>query len=211
MDQLAGTAQVQPNYAPVAHRVRAEATDNWDDTVAVQRFEKHGGRFLRGQAMLVGPRRVRVGETVFTASVGVVLATGSAPVRPPIPGLAGAGYWTNREAVEATEAPSSLIVLGGGAIGLELAQAFARFGSMVTVVEAADRLVRRSATSPASARSLTSPCTRLTSPPTTSSASPATPLTTPPPPARPGSTCARVARRCRRRAGLSSTAPATTG
>jgi pyruvate/2-oxoglutarate dehydrogenase complex dihydrolipoamide dehydrogenase (E3) component len=141
VDQLAGAAQVQPNYAPVAHRIRAEATDNWDDTVAVQRFEKHGGRFLRGQAMLVGRRRVRVGETVFTASVGVVLATGSAPVRPPIPGLAEAGYWTNREAVEATEAPSSLIVLGGGAIGLELAQGFARFGSMVTVVEAADRLV----------------------------------------------------------------------
>lgn len=139
--QLAGTAQVHPDYAPVAHRIRAEATDNWDDTVAVQRFEKHGGRFIRGQATMVGPRRVRVGETVFTASVGVVLATGSAPVRPPIPGLAEAGYWTNREAIEAPEPPGSLVVLGGGAIGLELAQAFSRFGSAVTVVEGADRLV----------------------------------------------------------------------
>ncbi|MGH3606127.1 MAG: FAD-dependent oxidoreductase, partial [Pseudonocardiaceae bacterium] len=65
----------------------------------------------------------------------MVLATGSTPVRPPIPGLADAGYWTNREAIEATEPPRSLVVLGGGAIGLELAQAFARFGSVVTVVE----------------------------------------------------------------------------
>ncbi|MDQ3826452.1 MAG: NAD(P)/FAD-dependent oxidoreductase [Actinomycetota bacterium] len=139
--QLAGAARVHPDYASVAHRIRAEATDDWDDTVAVQRFEKHGGRFIRGQATLVGPRRVWVGEAVFTASVGVVLATGSAPVRPPIPGLAEAGYWTNREAIEATEPPGSLIVLGGGAIGLELAQAFSRFGSAVTVVEGADRLV----------------------------------------------------------------------
>lgn len=139
--QLAGAAQVYPDYAPVARRIRSEATDNWDDTVAVRRFEKHGGRFVRGQATLVGSRRIRVGETVYTASMGVVLATGSAPVRPPIPGLAGAGYWTNREAIEATEPPGSLVVLGGGAIGLELAQAFARFGSVVTVVEGADRLL----------------------------------------------------------------------
>ncbi|MGH3776977.1 MAG: FAD-dependent oxidoreductase [Pseudonocardiaceae bacterium] len=54
--QLAGEAQVHPDYAPVARRIRADATDNWDDTVAVQRFEKRGGRFVRGQAMLVGPR-----------------------------------------------------------------------------------------------------------------------------------------------------------
>ncbi|MGH3884291.1 MAG: dihydrolipoyl dehydrogenase family protein, partial [Pseudonocardiaceae bacterium] len=139
--QLAGQAQVHPDYTPVARRIRADATDNWDDTVAVQRFEKRGGRFVRGQATLVGPRRVRVGETVFTASLGVVLATGSAPVRPPIRGLSAAGYWTNREAIEATTPPGSLVVLGGGAIGLELAQAFARFGSVVTVVEGADRVL----------------------------------------------------------------------
>jgi pyruvate/2-oxoglutarate dehydrogenase complex dihydrolipoamide dehydrogenase (E3) component len=139
--QLAGSAEVHPDYAPVARRIRAEATDNWDDTAAVRRFEKHGGRFVRGQATVVGPRRVQVGETVFTASVGVVLATGSVPVRPPIPGLAEAGYWTNREAIKATEPPGSLVVIGGGAIGLELAQGFARFGSSVTVIEGADRVL----------------------------------------------------------------------
>jgi pyruvate/2-oxoglutarate dehydrogenase complex dihydrolipoamide dehydrogenase (E3) component len=141
VDQLAGAAQVWADYTPVARRIRAEATDNWDDTVAVRRFEKLGGRFVRGRGALAGPRRVRVGDTVFAASVGVVLATGSVPVRPPIPGLAEAGYWTNREAIEATSPPGSLTVLGGGAVGLELAQAFARFGSVVTVVESAERLL----------------------------------------------------------------------
>jgi pyruvate/2-oxoglutarate dehydrogenase complex dihydrolipoamide dehydrogenase (E3) component len=140
VDLLAGSAQVRSDYTPVARRIRL-STDGWDDTAAVQRFEKAGGRFVRGRAVLVGPRRVRVGETVFLASVGVVLATGSAPVRPPIPGLASSGYWTNREAIEATSPPGSLVVLGAGAVGLELAQAFARFGSVVSVVESADRVL----------------------------------------------------------------------
>lgn len=138
---LAGDAVVNPDLAPVARRIRSEATDDWDDTVAVARFEKAGGRFLRGSAVIEAPGRVRVGSEVVTARRGVVVATGSAPVRPPIPGLAEAGYWTNREAIAATRAPASLVVLGGGAIGLELAQAFARFGSEVTVVEAGQRLL----------------------------------------------------------------------
>jgi len=57
---LAGAAEVQPDFAPVAHRIRAEATDGWDDTVAVERLEKAGGRFLRGTAVLEGAGRVRV-------------------------------------------------------------------------------------------------------------------------------------------------------
>jgi pyruvate/2-oxoglutarate dehydrogenase complex dihydrolipoamide dehydrogenase (E3) component len=83
---LAGDAQVRPDYAAVAHRIRAEATDDWDDAVAVARFEKAGGRFLRGAAVIEGRGRVRVGGGVVTARRGVVVATGSAPVRPPIPG-----------------------------------------------------------------------------------------------------------------------------
>jgi pyruvate/2-oxoglutarate dehydrogenase complex dihydrolipoamide dehydrogenase (E3) component len=71
----------------------------------------------------------------------VVIGTGTAPVVPPIDGLAGTPYWTNREAIEVEELPDSLIVLGGGAIGLELAQVFARFGVAVSVVEALDRLL----------------------------------------------------------------------
>ncbi len=135
--QLAGHAEVEPDYAPVARRIREQATDNWDDTVAVERFEKLGGMFVRGRGVLAGRGRVRVGDTELVARRAVVLATGSAPVIPPIPGLADVAYWTNREAIAAEHPPESLVVLGGGAIGLELAQAFARFGSAVTIVEAA--------------------------------------------------------------------------
>jgi pyruvate/2-oxoglutarate dehydrogenase complex dihydrolipoamide dehydrogenase (E3) component len=138
---LAGTAVVRPDFGAVARRIRAEATDDWDDAVAVARFEKAGGRFLRGTAVVEERGRVRVGEEVVAARRGVVVATGSTPVRPPIPGLAESGCWTNREAIAAKDAPASLVVLGGGAIGLELAQAFARFGSAVTVVEGADRVL----------------------------------------------------------------------
>ncbi len=138
---LAGTANVAPDWGPVAARIRDEATDDWDDTVAVDRLVGKGGRFVRGRGRLTGPGQVSVGDQVFTARRGVVLATGTAPAVPPIDGLADTPYWTNRDAVRATEVPASLLVLGGGAIGLELAQVFARFGAAVTVVEAMDRLL----------------------------------------------------------------------
>jgi pyruvate/2-oxoglutarate dehydrogenase complex dihydrolipoamide dehydrogenase (E3) component len=137
----AGEVAVTPDLGPVAKRIRAEATDDWDDQVAAERFEGKGGRLVRGSAVLDGPGRVRVGDDTFLASRAVVLATGSEPVVPPVDGLAEVGSWTNREAVAATVAPSSLAVLGGGAIGLELAQMFARYGSRVTVVESADRVL----------------------------------------------------------------------
>jgi pyruvate/2-oxoglutarate dehydrogenase complex dihydrolipoamide dehydrogenase (E3) component len=138
---MAGTATVSPDWAPVATRIRDEATDDWDDAVAVKRFEDKGGRFVRGTGRLDGPRRVVVGERVFEVRKAVVLNAGTAPFVPPIPGLAGSPYWTNREAIEADAVPASLVVLGGGAVGVELAQVYARFGSRVTVVEGADRLV----------------------------------------------------------------------
>lgn len=138
---LAGAAQVRPDWAPVAKRIREEATDTWDDKVAVDRFVGKGGRFLRGSGRLDGPGRVRVGEQVFQARYGVVLGTGTRPSIPPIDGLADTPYWTNHQAIEVEELPESLLVLGGGAIGLELAQVFARFGVRVTVVEALDRVL----------------------------------------------------------------------
>ncbi|MGH3737795.1 MAG: dihydrolipoyl dehydrogenase family protein [Micromonosporaceae bacterium] len=138
---MAGSSEVTPDWAPVAARIREEATDTWDDRVAVERFEGKGGRFVRGWGRLEGPGRVRVGDQVFEARRGVVIGTGTTAVIPLIDGLADTPYWTNREAVEAERLPGSLIVLGGGAIGLELAQAYARFGVAVTVVEALDRLL----------------------------------------------------------------------
>ena len=138
---MAGTSTVTPNYSIVADRIRDEATDNWDDTVAVDRFVGKGGTFVRGRGVLDGPGRVRVGDDVYVARRGVVLATGTSPALPPIPGLADAKPWTNRDVFKIRTNPSSLIVLGGGAIGLELAQAFSRFGTSVTVIEALDRIL----------------------------------------------------------------------
>ena len=138
---MAGRTTVEPDWAPVARRIRDEATDDWDDRAAVERFEGKGGRFVRGEGRIVAPGRVAVGDRVIEARRAIVVGTGTRAAIPPIPGLDQVDHWTNREAIEATELPPSLLVLGGGAIGVELAQVFARFGVTVTVVEALDRLV----------------------------------------------------------------------
>jgi len=139
--KFGGTARVEPDWAAVAQRIRDEATDDWDDAAAVKRLEDSGGRFVRGRGVLVGPGQVRVGGTTYAARKGVVLNTGTEPAAPPIDGLQGTPYWTNRDAVAVTELPASIVVLGGGPIGCEFAQVFARYGVDVTVVEMADRLI----------------------------------------------------------------------
>ena len=138
---LAGQSQVTPDWSPVAARIRSDATDNWDDKAAVERFEGKGGRFLRGHGKLAAPDTVAVDGHEFRARRGIVLNLGTEPALPPIDGLAGTPLWTNREAVVTTRVPSSLLVLGGGAIGVELAQVFSRFGAQVTVVEATSHLL----------------------------------------------------------------------
>jgi pyruvate/2-oxoglutarate dehydrogenase complex dihydrolipoamide dehydrogenase (E3) component len=138
---MAGQSTVHPDWAPVAERIRRQATDSWDDTVAVRRFEDKGGRFVRGWAHLEGPRRVAVGDRVIEATRAVVIGAGTSPWIPPVPGLADTPFWTNRGAIETEEVPESLAVIGGGAIGVELAQVFHRFGARVTMVEAGPRLV----------------------------------------------------------------------
>jgi pyruvate/2-oxoglutarate dehydrogenase complex dihydrolipoamide dehydrogenase (E3) component len=143
VDGMAGAATVEPDWTPVAKRIREEATDDWDDKVAVDRFTGKGGRFVRGFGRLAGPGRVEVDEQVFQARRGIVVGVGTAPAVPPIEGLAGTPYWTNREAIEATEVPDTLLVLGGGSIGVELGQVYARFGARVTILEAAPRLVEQ--------------------------------------------------------------------
>ncbi|MDH3705692.1 MAG: NAD(P)/FAD-dependent oxidoreductase [Acidimicrobiia bacterium] len=137
----AGAVTLKPDWAPVAARIREQATDNWNDQVAVDRFEGKGGRFVRGRARIEGPGVVTVDGTAYEADRAIVVAVGTDPALPPIPGLADVDHWTNREAIQIDELPRSLIVLGAGAIGTELAQVFARFGVEVTVIEALDRLV----------------------------------------------------------------------
>ncbi len=138
---MAGESTVRPDWAPVAARIREEATDDWDDTVAVKRFEDKGGRFVRGWGKLDGPTRVVVGDRTFEATRAIVLGVGARSWTPPVPGLAGTPYWTNREAIEVEALPATLAILGGGAIGVELGQVFSRFGVEVTILEAADRVL----------------------------------------------------------------------
>ena len=138
---LAGSADVAPDWGPVARRIRDEATDDWDDRVAVERLENAGARFVRGHGRLVAPGVVEVGGTRYAASRGVVLNTGTAPAAPPVEGLADTPFWTNRDILRTEDLPASMVVIGGGAIGVELAQAFARFGTRVTVVEVAPRVL----------------------------------------------------------------------
>jgi len=139
--ELAGSAAVEPDFSVPTTRIRDEATDGWDDSVAADRLTGRGAILVRGRAVITGHGRVAVGDHEYTARRGILLNTGTAPAVPPIDGLADTPYWTNREALEADALPSSLIVLGGGAIGLELAQAYARFGCDVTVVESAERIL----------------------------------------------------------------------
>jgi pyruvate/2-oxoglutarate dehydrogenase complex dihydrolipoamide dehydrogenase (E3) component len=138
---FAGSATVAPDWSPVAERIRKVATDNWDDRVAVERFEKKGGTFVRGAGRLAGPGRVTVNGTTYEAARAIVIATGTAPAVPPIPGLNTVTYWTNREAVKVERLPETLVILGGGAIGLELSQAFVRFGVKVKVIEGTGRVL----------------------------------------------------------------------
>ncbi|MGH3205347.1 MAG: dihydrolipoyl dehydrogenase family protein [Streptosporangiaceae bacterium] len=138
---MAGTSTVTPDWSPVALRIREEGTDYWNDKVAADRFEGKGGHLVRGRATITGPGEVCAAGRVFRARRGIVINSGTAPAIPPIPGLAGTPFWTNREIVQTEQVPESMIVLGGGAIGAELAQVFSRFGNEVTVVEALPRLV----------------------------------------------------------------------
>ncbi|MET0838201.1 MAG: FAD-dependent oxidoreductase [Marmoricola sp.] len=135
IDGLAGTADVRPDWAPVHARIRDEATDDWDDAVAVKRLEDAGARFVRGHGRLTGPRTIEVAGETFEAAKGVILNTGTRPATPPIDGLADTPFWTNRDILRVDTLPGSLGVIGGGPIGAELAQAVARFGVRVTVLE----------------------------------------------------------------------------
>jgi pyruvate/2-oxoglutarate dehydrogenase complex dihydrolipoamide dehydrogenase (E3) component len=103
---------------------------------------KMGGKLFRIHAVMESPHEVRVGKEVIFGE-RIVLATGTTPTVPPIPGLKEAGYITNREATHLTTLPNSLVVLGAGVIGLEFAQTFRRYGAEVTVVELGTRTLPR--------------------------------------------------------------------
>ena len=128
------------DFPKISQRVLWMARD-LDDTNPARAIAGDGVELVRGEARLTGPRTVTVGERTLTSRRAVVIATGTDPFIPPIPGLDAVPYWTNREATLPKTLPASLAILGGGAIGVELGQAYARIGSRVHVFEDATRVV----------------------------------------------------------------------
>jgi pyruvate/2-oxoglutarate dehydrogenase complex dihydrolipoamide dehydrogenase (E3) component len=123
------------DFPKVSKRVLWMARD-LDDAKPAAALEAKGARLFRGEGKLIDLRTIEVGGEQLVASRAVVIANGSTAAIPPIPGLDAVDYWTNRQAAIPRDLPASLAILGAGAIGIELGQAFARLGSKVTVIEA---------------------------------------------------------------------------
>lgn len=115
---------------------------NHDDSARVVRYEDRGATVVKAPGRIAGPGLVEADGRVFEAEA-IVVATGAEAVVPPIPGLAEAGYWTNREVTALTEIPESAVFIGGGVVAVELGQFLARFGCRVTIVQGPPRLADR--------------------------------------------------------------------
>jgi pyruvate/2-oxoglutarate dehydrogenase complex dihydrolipoamide dehydrogenase (E3) component len=123
------------DFPKVSRRVRGMAR-NLDDSRPAAAMEATGARLFRGEGKLTDLRTVEVGGEQLIARRSVVIANGSTAAIPPIPGLDTVEFWTNRQAAIPSELPATLAILGAGAIGVELGQAFARLGSKVILIEA---------------------------------------------------------------------------
>jgi dihydrolipoamide dehydrogenase len=123
---------------------RDEVIHDLDDSVQLPWLEDRGIELVRGVGELLGERRVRAGDEELEAVRAVILATGSLPAMPPIAGLEKIDdRWTNREATTAKQIPGRLVIMGGGVVGVEMAQAFQTLGSRVTLIEGERRLLPR--------------------------------------------------------------------
>lgn len=155
-DVLAAARRVPGAAEAITGRVDAVAafaqrdymTSSWDDGTQVPWLDDEGIELVRGHGRLAGERVVEVetadGPRTLRAERAVVVATGTTPFVPPIDGIDGVAAWDNREATATSSVPRRFLVLGGGPIGVELAQAFHRLGSEeVTVIEGGPRLLAR--------------------------------------------------------------------
>jgi pyruvate/2-oxoglutarate dehydrogenase complex dihydrolipoamide dehydrogenase (E3) component len=122
---------------------RDEVIHDRDDSGQLPWLEERGIELFRGEGRLDGERRVVVGDEELTATKAVVVATGSRAAMPPIDGLDTVSAWNNRDATTSKEVPASMVVLGGGPVGSELAQAWSTLGTEVTLVEGEDALLPR--------------------------------------------------------------------
>ncbi len=139
--RTAGTDEPGQHWEDVAE-YRDYMIRNLDDSKQVEGYRSDGVDVYKSEATLVAPGRVELdGRTIETERT--IIATGSDPRVPPIPGLAEAGYWTNREATTLKKIPASVLILGGGPVGVELGQFLRRFGSGVTIVQKEGRLLAR--------------------------------------------------------------------
>ncbi|HEX6020598.1 MAG TPA: NAD(P)/FAD-dependent oxidoreductase [Solirubrobacter sp.] len=123
---------------------RDEVIHELDDDAQLPWLQERGIALVRGHGRLTGERRVAVGDEELDARRAVILATGSLPLMPPIEGLDSIdGAWTNRDATTAKTIPDRLVIIGGGVVGVEMAQAFQTLGSQVTLIEGERRLLPR--------------------------------------------------------------------
>ncbi len=143
VERVPGAAEASSGEldVPSMLRRRDEVIHGLDDSVQLPWVEERGIELIRAEARLAGEGTVEVDGRVLRPSRAVVLATGSRAAIPPIEGLAEVSAWTNREITTSSEVPESLIVLGGGVVGCEMAQAWRAAGSAVTIVEAAPRIL----------------------------------------------------------------------
>jgi pyruvate/2-oxoglutarate dehydrogenase complex dihydrolipoamide dehydrogenase (E3) component len=142
--RVPGAAEAVSGHVDVGAvlRRRDRIVGGLDDAGQLPWLEQRGIELVRGHGRLDGPRRVRVDQdTVLAGRRAVVVAAGSGALIPPIPGLAEARPWTNRDATTSPTVPARLVVLGGGVVGVEMAQAYASLGSQVTLLEALPRLL----------------------------------------------------------------------
>jgi pyruvate/2-oxoglutarate dehydrogenase complex dihydrolipoamide dehydrogenase (E3) component len=136
----ASRVEVDVDYPKIHKRTSMVARD-LDDSGAAKAVEDQGHTVIRGEGRLTGPRTVTVGDRELTARKAVVIATGTEPVVARIPGLEDVGAWTTREAVLAAALPPRFVVVGAGPAGVEISQAFLRFGSQVHLFESAPRVL----------------------------------------------------------------------
>jgi pyruvate/2-oxoglutarate dehydrogenase complex dihydrolipoamide dehydrogenase (E3) component len=139
--RTAGTARPDRNWEQIT-AYRDFMIRELDDSDEVDGYRKRGVQVFKGPASIDGPGRVRVGVELLRGE-RLVIATGSQTTVPDIAGLEQAGYWTNRDALTLREVPASVCVLGGGPVGIELAQLLNRLGSDVHLVEQGSRLLGR--------------------------------------------------------------------